>query len=71
MIHRFLDWPPLQAAFAVLDSKKRGQDFQTEKAVDIIQSAHDGVRVSLHLRRDGAFTLYSAWQGFEILQLRL
>jgi len=71
MTHRSLDWPPLQNAFATLDSRKRRQKFQTETAVDIIQAAHDGVRVFLHLRRDAFFTLYSACQGIEILQLRL
>ena len=49
MTHRFLDWPPLQNAFATLDSRKRRQESQIEKAVDIVQAAHDGVRVSLHL----------------------
>ena len=49
MIHRFLDWPPLQSAFMTLASKKRRQESQAEKAVDIIQATDDGVRVSLHL----------------------
>lgn len=60
MTHRFLGWPPLQNAFVVLDSRKRKQESQIEKAVDIVQAAHDGVRVSLHLERDGGFTHYSA-----------
>jgi len=71
MTHRFLDWPPLRDAFAVLDSEKRRQESQTERVVDIIQGTLDGVRVSLHLRRDGALTLHLACQGSEILQFCL
>lgn len=49
MTHRIFDWPPLRDAFAVVASKKRGQDSLIELAVDIILAAPDGVRVSTHL----------------------
>ena len=71
MTHRLLDWPPFQRAFVKLDSRKRGQESKTEEAVDIVQSAPDGVRVSPSPRRDGTFTFHLAGQGPEILQLCL
>lgn len=54
MIHRLIEWPPLQEAFAILDSKTRRRDYGIEEAINIIREAQDGVRVLLRLRRDGA-----------------
>lgn len=60
MTHRFLDWPPFRRAFGMLDYRKRGQESKMEEVVDIVQEAPGGVRVSLHLRRDGTFTFHLA-----------
>lgn len=71
MTHRSLDWPPLQQAFAILDSKKRWQEPKTEAAVDVVQATQDGVGASSHLRHERGLNIRLVCQSSEILQLCL